>query len=139
MAVSVLGYFFYLCSAFAAIMTLLISLSSDPSPLKRLSHYPRPIIVRTVAIRDGPLTMALVEGEATPRKLNSSEATEASATNDLGNTPVLSTNNSQQTLKVLTRKREKPIERRYQVAFNHTYGSSFANQFVAFGGAAAAR
>jgi hypothetical protein len=95
--------------------------------------------VRTVAIRDGSLTTASVEREATPRKPNPSAATEASATKDLRNTPVLSTNNSQPKLKVPARRREKPIERHYEVAFNHTYGSSFANQFTAFGGSATAR
>jgi hypothetical protein len=138
-AISVLGYFFYLCSAFTAIMMLLISLLNDPSPIRRLSHYPRPIIGRTVSIREGPLTTAFVERAATPQKTNLSEAIEASATNNSASTPVLSTINHEQKLKIPARKRDKPMVHRYEVAFNHTYGSSFANQFIAFGGSATAR
>jgi hypothetical protein len=138
-AVSVLGYFFYLCAAFTAIMMLLISLLNDPSPIRRLSHYPRPIIGPTVAIRDGPLTTAFVERAATPQKPNPSEAIEASATNNSASTPVFSTINHEQKLKILARKRDKPMKHRYEVAFDHTYGSSFANQFNAFGGSATAR
>jgi hypothetical protein len=67
---SLLGYFFYLCSAFTAIMMVLISLFNDSSALKILGHYPRPIIVRTVAMRDGPLTTASVRRKTIWLRMN---------------------------------------------------------------------
>jgi hypothetical protein len=60
-AASLLGYFFYLCTAFTAIMMVLTSLLNDSSALKTPGHYPRPTIVRTAAMRDGLLTTASVK------------------------------------------------------------------------------
>jgi hypothetical protein len=138
-AVSLLGYFFYLCAAFTAIMMVLISLFNDSSALKTLSHHPRPIIVRTVAMHDGPLTTASVKRKASWRKSNPSEATEASSAKGMENTSVGSTTNSKQRLKTLARQRDNSIGRRYATAPSHAYGSSFTDQFVALGGAATAR
>ena len=47
LALSLLGYFFYVSTAFTAIMVLLISLFNN-STLERVRHYPRPIILWTV-------------------------------------------------------------------------------------------
>jgi hypothetical protein len=138
-AVSLLGYFFYLCTAFTATMMVLISLFNDSSALKTLSHYPRPIIVRTVAMRDGPLTTASVKRKASWRKSNPSEATEASSAKDMENTPVVSAIKSERKLKILARQSDSSLGRRYAIAPSQAYGSSFTDQFIAFGGAAAAR
>ena len=46
-AVSLLGYFFYIGTAFTAIMALLISLFNDSNALERVRYYPRPEIART--------------------------------------------------------------------------------------------
>ena len=138
MAVSLLGYFFYLCAAFTATMTVLISLFNDSSALKTLGHYPRPIILQTVAMRDGPLTAASVKRKASWRKSTPSEATEASSAKDMENTPVVTTK-SETRLKTLARQGENSIGRRYATAPSHAYGSSFTDQFIAFGGAATAR
>ena len=48
MAVSLIGYFFYIGTAFTAIMAVLIGLFNGPYALERVRHYPRPVIVRTV-------------------------------------------------------------------------------------------
>jgi len=48
MAGSVLGCFFYLSTAFAALMILLISLFDHSNALQPLRHYPRLVTVRTV-------------------------------------------------------------------------------------------
>jgi hypothetical protein len=138
-AVSLLGYFFYLCTAFTAIMMVLIGLFSDSSALKTLSHHPRPTIVRTVAMRDGLLTTASVKRKASRRKSSPSEATEASSVNVMENTPVVSTIKSEQRLKTLARPRDNSIGRRYADAPSQAYGSSFTDQSIAFGGAATAR
>jgi hypothetical protein len=138
-AASLLGYFFYLCAAFTAIMMVLINLFNDSSALNTLSHYSRPNIVRTVAVRDGPLTTASVKRKAIRRKSNPSEATIASSAKDMENTPVVSTTKSKERLKTLARQSDNSIERRYATAHSHAYGSSFTDQFIAFGGAATAR
>jgi hypothetical protein len=137
--VSLLGYFFYLCTAFTAIMMVLISLFNDSSALKTLSHYPRPIIVRTVAMRDIPLTTASVKRKASRRKSNPSEATEASSAMGMENTPVGSATKNQRSLKTLARQSDSSLRRRYATAPSQVYGSSFTDQFTAFGGAATAR
>jgi len=138
-AVSLLGYFFYLCVAFMATMMVLISLFNDSSALKTLSHNPRPIIMRTVAMRDGPSTTASVKRKASRRKSNPSEPTEAWSAKDTVSMPVVSTTNSEQRLKTLARPRDNSIGRRYATAPSQAYGSSFTDQFIAFGGAATAR
>ena len=139
MAASLLGYFFYLCTAFTAIMMVLISLFNDSNALKTLSHYPRPIIVRTVAMRDSPLTTASVKRKATRRKSSPSEATEASSAKGLENTPVVSSTKSERRLKTLARQSGGSLGRRYATAPSQGDGSSFTDQFIAFGGAATAR
>ena len=48
MAGSLLGYFFYIGTAFAAIMALLISLFNGSNALERVRYYPRPETARTV-------------------------------------------------------------------------------------------
>ena len=48
MAGSLLGYFFYIGTAFTAIMALLISLFNGSNALERVRYYPRPEIARTV-------------------------------------------------------------------------------------------
>ena len=50
MAVSLVGYFFYIGTAFTAIMALLISLFNGSSALDRVRYYPRPAIVRAVTV-----------------------------------------------------------------------------------------
>jgi hypothetical protein len=137
---SLLGYFFYLCAAFTAIMMVLISLFNDSSALKTPGHYPRPIIVRTVAMREGPLTTASVRRKAIWRKSNPSEATEVSSAKDMENTtPVATTTKSKQRLTTLARQSNNSMGRRYATAPSHAYVPSFADQFIAFGGAATAR
>jgi len=136
---SLLGYFYYLCATFTAIMMVLIGLFNDSSALKTPGHIPRPIIVRTVAMREGPLTTASVRRKANWRKSNPSEATEVSSAKDMENTPVATTTKSKQRLKTLARQRDNSIARRYATAPSHAYVSSFADQFIAFGGAATAR
>jgi hypothetical protein len=138
-AASLLGYFFYLCTAFTAIMMVLTSLCSDSSALKTPGHYPHPTIVRTVAMRDGLLTTASVKRNVSRRESSPSEATEASSAEVMENTPVVSTTKSEQRLKTLARQSDKSIGRRYATAPSHAYGSSFTDQFIAFGGAATAR
>jgi hypothetical protein len=138
-AASLLGYFFYLCTAFTAIMMVLISLFNDSSALKTLSHYPRPIIVRTVAMRDGLLTTASVKRKASWRQPNPSEATEALSAKGMEKTPVVSTTKSERTLKSLARQSHYSVGRRYATAPSPAFGSSFTDQFIAFGGAATAR
>jgi hypothetical protein len=138
-AASLLGYFFYLCTAFTAIMMVLTSLCSDSSALKTPGHYPHPTIVRTVAMRDGLLTTASVKRKVSRRESSPSEATEASSAEVMENTPVVSTTKSEQRLKTLARQSDKSIGRRYATAPSHAYGSSFTDQFIAFGGAATAR
>ena len=103
MAASLLGYFFYLCAAFTAIMMVLISLFNDSNVVKTLSHYPRPITARTVAMRDSPLTTASVKRKATRRKPNPSEATEALSAKGTENAPVVSATKSERRLKTLAR------------------------------------
>lgn len=137
MAGSLLGYFFYLCAAFTTIMMVLTSLFNDSIALKTLGHYPRPIIMRTFAMRDGPLTTASVRRKVIWRKSNPSEATEVSSSKDMENTPVATTTKSKQRLKTLARQSDNSIERRYATAPSHAYVSSFADQFIA--GAATAR
>ena len=139
MAASLLGYFFYLCTAFTAIMMVLISLFNDSSTLKTPSHYPRPIIVRTVAMRDGLLTTASIKRNASRRKSSPSEATEASSAKSMEKTPVVSTTKSERRLKSLARQGDYSVGRRYATAPSPAYGSLFTNQFIAFGGAATAR
>ena len=139
MAASLLGYFFYLCTAFTAIMMVLISLFNNSSTLKTLSHYPRPIIVRTVAMRDGQLTTASIERHAGRRKSHPSEATEASSAKSMEKTPVVSTTKSERRLKSLARQGDYSVGRPYATAPSPAYGSLFTNQFIAFGGAATAR
>jgi len=136
---SLLGYFFYLCATFTAIMMVLISLFNNSSALKTLGHYPRPIIVRTVAMRDGPLTTASVRRKAIWRKSNPSEATEVSSAKDMENTAVVTTTKSKQRLKTFARQNDNSIGRRYATAPSHAYVSSFTDQFIAFGGAETAR
>jgi hypothetical protein len=136
---SLLGCFFYLCAAFTAIMMVLFSLFNDSSSLKTLSHYPRPIIVRTVAMRDGQLTTASVKRKASWRNSNPSEATEASSAKGMENTPVISATKSEPRLKTFARKSDSSLGRRYATAPSQAYGSSFTDQFTAFGGAATAR
>jgi hypothetical protein len=138
-AASLLGYFFYLCTAFTAIMMVLTSLCSDSSALKTPGHYPHPTIVRTVAMRDGLLTTASVKRNVSRRESSPSEATEASSAEVMENTPIVSTTKSEQRLKTLARQSDKSIGRRYATAPSHAYGSSFTDQFIAFGGAATAR
>ena len=48
MVVSLLGYFFYIGTAFTAIMALLITLFNGSNALERGRYYPRPVIVRAV-------------------------------------------------------------------------------------------
>lgn len=139
MAGSLLGYFYYLCATFTAIMMVLTSLFNDSSALKTLSHYPRPIIVRTVAMRDGTLTTASIERHAGRRKSHPSETTEASSAKDMENTPVVSATKSEQRHKKLARPSDNSIGRRYATAPSLAYGSSLTDQFIAFGGAATAR
>jgi hypothetical protein len=55
------------------------------------------------------------------------------------NTPVVSTTKSEQRLKKLAGQSDKSIRRRYATAPSRAYGSSFTDQFIAFGGAATAR
>jgi hypothetical protein len=138
-AASLLGYFFYLCTAFTAIIMLLTSLLNDSSALKMPGHYPRPTIVRTAAMRDGLLTTASVKRKVSRRKSSSSEATEASSAKIMENPPVVSTTKSEQRLKKLAGQSDKSIRRRYATAPSRAYGSSFTDQFIAFGGAATAR
>jgi hypothetical protein len=138
-ASSLLGYFFYLCTAFSAIMMVLISLVNDSGALKTLSHYPRPIIVRTVAMRDGQLTTASIKRHAGRRKSHPSEATVASSAKVMEKTLAVSTTKSERRLKSLARQGDYSVGRRYATALSPAYGSSFTNQFIAFGGAATAR
>ena len=139
MAGSLLGYFFYLCATFTAIMMVLISLFNDSSTLKTPGHFSRLIIVRTVAMREGPLTTASVRRKAIRRKSNPSEATEVSSAKDMENTPVVTATKSKQRLKTLARQSDDSIGRRYATAPSHAYVFSYTDQFIAFGGAAAAR
>jgi hypothetical protein len=136
-AASLLGYFFYLCTALSAIMMVLISLFNDSSVLKTLSHYPRPIIVRTVAMRDGQLTTASIKRHAGRRKSHPSEATVPSSAKVVEKTPAVSTTKSERRLKSLARQGDYSIGRRYATAPSPAYDSSFTNQFIAFGAATA--
>jgi len=138
-AASLLGYFLYLCTAFTAIMMVLTSLFNDSSALKTPGHYTRPTIVRTIAMRDGPLTTASVKRKISRRKSSPSEATEASSAKGLENTPVVSSTKSERRLKTLARQSGGSLGRRYATAPSQGDGSSFTDQFIAFGGAATAR
>jgi hypothetical protein len=69
---------------------LLISVFNDSSSLVRQIHYPRPVVVRTVAMRDGPWITASVKREASWRKSNPSVPIEASSVKDAENIPVVS-------------------------------------------------
>jgi hypothetical protein len=53
LVLSLLGYFFYVSTAFTAIMVLLISLFNN-SKLERVRHYPRPIIVEHDSLERAP-------------------------------------------------------------------------------------
>jgi len=138
-AASLLGYFFYLCTAFTAIMMVLTSLFNDSNALKTSGHYLRPTIVRTIAMRDGLLTTASVKRKVSRRKSSPSEATEASSAKGLENTPVVSSTKSERRLKTLARQSGGSLGRRYATAPSQGDGSSFTDQFIAFGGAATAR
>ena len=118
--VSLLGYFFYVCAAFAAVMMLLISLFNDSSALVRQIHYARPVVVRTVAMRESPLTSASVKREASWQKSNPFVPTGASPVKETEKA-VVSTTKREQRLKTLARQNDKPKERYYATALSQAY------------------
>jgi hypothetical protein len=89
-------------------------------------------------MRDTALASASFKRKASWRKPNPSEATEASLAKDMENTPVVTTK-SERRFKILARKSDNSIGQRYASAPSHAYGSSFTDQYIAFGGAATAR
>ena len=52
MAGSLLGYFFYLGTAFAAVMTLFISVLGDLTALSRVSRHPGHVIMRNASANE---------------------------------------------------------------------------------------
>ena len=120
MIVSLLGYFFYVCATFAAVIMLLISLFNDSSALVRQIHYARPVVVRTVAMRESPLTSASVKREASWQKSNPFVPTGVSPVKETEKA-VVSTTKSEQRLKTLARQNDKPKERYYATALSQAY------------------
>jgi hypothetical protein len=115
-----LGYFFYVCATFAAVIMLLISLFNDSSALVRQIHYARPVVVRTVAMRESPLTSASVKREASWQKSNPFVPTGVSPVKETEKA-VVSTTKSEQRLKTLARQSDKPKERYYATALSQAY------------------
>ena len=118
--VSLLGYFFYVCATFAAVIMLLISLFNDSSALVRQIHYARPVVVRTVAMRESPLTSASVKREASWQKSNPFVPTGVSPVKETEKA-VVSTTKREQRLKTLARQSDKPKERYYATALSQAY------------------
>lgn len=88
MAVSLVGYFFYIGTAFTAIMALLISLFNGSGALESLRSYPRPAIVRTVTASNEAHMHQLKKG-ANRQASRAVAAKEASSTKNVDQSQVL--------------------------------------------------
>ena len=140
MAVSLLGYFFYIGTAFTAIMAVLIGLFNGPYALERVRHYPRPVIVRTVTASNEAHRRQLKK-EANRQALSAVGTKETSSTKSVDQSHVLFTAKADvdkrkgeshsyhhKPKKLLASRRDDLIGGRYATALSYAGKSSFAER-----------
>jgi hypothetical protein len=149
--VSLLGYFFYIGTAFAAVMALLISLFNGSNALERVRYNPRPLIARTVTASNEAHRRPLKK-EANWQASSAFGIKEASSTNIVEQSQVLFTAKADldkskderhsyphKPKKLLARRRDDLVGGRYATVLSYAGESSFAERrygsFTGFSGA----
>ena len=133
---SLLGYFFYLGTAFAAVMTFLISVLGDSTALSRVSPHPSHAIMRHAAANE--VDARALKKQEHLRALGVSEKQETKAPSDNPDQPLVVTvakadiekNQSerlvhQRKLKVVARQRDN-VTGAYATALSYADEPSFA-------------
>jgi hypothetical protein len=154
-AVSLLGYFFYIGTAFTAIMALLISLFNGSNALERARYYPRPVIARTVTASNEAHRRPLKK-ETNWQASSAFGTKEASSTNTVEQSQVLFTAKTDvdkskgerhsyphKSKKLLASRRDHLLGGRYATVLSYAGESSFAERrygsFTGFSGASNAQ
>ena len=155
MAVSLLGYFFYIGTAFTAIMALLIGLFNGSNALERVRYYPRPVIARTVTASNEAHRRPLKK-EANWQASGAFGTKEASSTNSVEQSQVLFTAKADvdkskderhsyphKPKKLIASRRDDLLGSRYATVLSYAGESSFAERrygsFTGFSGASNAQ
>jgi hypothetical protein len=154
-AVSLLGYFFYIGTAFTAIMALLISLFNGSNALERVRYYPRPIIARTVTASNEAHRRALIKEinwqassafgtkeASTPKSVKQSQVLFAT-TADVDKSKGEGHSYPHKLKKLLASRRDHLLGGRYATVLSYAGESSFAERrygsFTGFSGASNAQ
>ena len=140
MAVSLVGYFFYIGTAFTAIMALLISLSNGSSTLDWVRYNPRPAIVRAVTVSNEAHRRQLKK-EANWKASRAVGTKEPSSTKNVDRSQVLFTAKANvdkgkgeshsyhhKPKKLLASRRDGLVAGRYAAALSYAGESSFAER-----------
>ncbi len=151
MAVSLLGYFFYIGTAFTAIMMLLIGLFNGSNAIERVRYYPRHVIVGTVTASNEAHRRQLKK-EANRKASRAVATKEAPSTKSVEQSQVLLAAKADadkskgerrsyphKPKKLLAGRRDDPVGGRYATALRYAAESSFAERrygpFTGFNGA----
>ena len=139
-AVSLLVYFFYIGTAFTAIMALLITLFDGSNALERARYYPRPVIVRAVTASNEAHRRQLKK-EANRQALRAVGTKETSSAKSVEQSQVLFTakadvdkskgerhSNPHKPKKLLASRRDDLIGGRYPTALSYAGEPSFAER-----------
>jgi hypothetical protein len=138
-AVSLLGYFFYIGTAFTAIMAFLITLFNGSNALERARYYPRPVIARTVTASNEAHRRQLKK-EANRQALRAVGTKETSSAKSVEQSQVLFTAKADvdkskgrhsyphKPKKLLASRRDDLIGGRYPTALSYAGEPSFAER-----------